>query len=79
MEPEHCGFSSLAACWILGVFVFSAFSSGKSRAWGIGRRDAANAGIHSSFWSGSSRVQTNEAVSQRDKVAQGALGCHYLC
>ena len=22
MEPERCGFSSLAACWILGVFVF---------------------------------------------------------
>ena len=22
IEPEHCGFSSLAACWILSVFVF---------------------------------------------------------
>lgn len=56
-----------------------ALSVDKPGAGGVRRGAGARAGVCSSVRSGASRLQRNEAVSQGNTAAQGALGCHYLC
>lgn len=80
MEPEHCGFSSLAACWILGVFCVFCFLLRQIKSLRHWKKEMLQMQESTHLFEVAlPESQTNEAVCARDKVAQGALGCHYLC